>query len=96
MSIEIKLLMIAFLNESVIVASWGITNVKVQEEKLEFDVNGLLYKGNIIISVHKNCYSVEINGEKFICKLDNIVTILDAKIERTNNYDKDLLEILTI
>jgi hypothetical protein len=91
---SLKLLLVKFLNESITVGSWGVTDILVEESRLTFKVNGFLYQGTVEIHVNDSLYSVSLAGDKFTTSLDTLVSKLDEKIERTPNYTSDLIEWL--
>ena len=83
---NIRKLLLCFLSEDVIVASWGISDITISETTLSFSVNGFKFQGNVMIEAGDICdeYSVSLNQSCIgHCKLDGIVTILDERIERS-------------
>ena len=92
MSDGIKTLLLSFIEDNVVVSSWGISNIKVSETSLKFDVNGLKYKGTVLIdSLSTKEYTIRIADSCFKVKNpNNVISILDSEIEKTNNYYLDL------
>ena len=88
----LRSLLITFINESVVVASWGLTDIQIMSYKLVFKVDGLLYKGEIEIEENGSLYHVRMSDCKLSSSLENIVEILDAKIEKSANYTSDLID----
>lgn len=92
----IKRLLVAFIDESVIVTSWGITNIRIGNEMIEFNVSGLLYKGSVTIKDFDSFYNIKMSDCEFTSNLESIVGILDRKIEMSDNYTADLIDWLNI
>lgn len=90
----IKRLLVAFIDESVIVTSWGITNIRIDNEMIEFNVSGLLYKGSVTIKDFDSSYIIIMSDCEFTSNLESIVGVLDRKIERSDNYTADLIDWL--
>ena len=91
---SIKLLSILLLQESVIIASWGITNIAINKSNISFDVCGLKYTGKVYVqSMCDGKYEIQLECHTIgPCSLDNIVETLDLIIERTDNYQQHLEE----
>lgn len=88
LSYRIKLVIKKFLEEQIIVASWGISNVIINEESIQFEVCGFLYHGVVLIVIddHQD-YSIKIGSETLNCKIDDIVETIDEKVEKGDGYD---------
>ena len=91
---SIRKIALRLLQEDVIVASWGITNVRLFESHICFHVNGLKYNGVVEIKA-KDCdeYEILLDGAS-IGKghLDSIVDIIDNAVEKTDCYQQLLEE----
>lgn len=88
---SLRNLMLTLLEASDVTASWGITNVKVSENSLCFDVCGLKFKGSVLIYTADRCYDVCLDDEfKAHCDSANIVSLLDSLVEVTGCYEDDL------
>ena len=89
---EIKQLATVLLQEEVIIASWGITKVEIEDTYLRFHVDGLRYSGFINIrAVDNGDYEVYFGGAIHgTQRLKNIVHFLDKEIEQTDAYSQDL------
>ena len=88
---EMRNLLIAFISNKAIVASWGIRNITIEETKLSFEVSGFNYHGNVEVNVHGNNYNVIIGDEDLgVLHIDEVLTVLDDKIEHTQDYYNDL------
>ena len=90
----IRRLLVAFIDESVIVTSWGVTNIRIGSGMIVFDVSGLLYKGSVIIKEYNSSYNIKMSDCEFTSNLEDIVSFLDRKIERSDNYTADLIDWL--
>ena len=90
----IKQLSIRLLQESVIIASWGITNIAINKSIICFDVCGLKFTGRVSIqSMRDGEYEIQLNGHTIgLCRLDNVVETLDLNIERSDDYQQRLEE----
>ena len=88
----LRLALISFLENEVIVASWGISNITINQNSLIFDVNAMKYKGSIsVVTTNNSGYIVHIGKETYNnCSLDNLVSFIDSKIEYTPDYFTDL------
>ena len=78
------------LQNKIIVQSWGITNIRLMERGICFDVCGLKYKGTIVINNRENECLIKIGSRQIATTIFDIVDILDGEIEVTNNYAGDL------
>ncbi len=80
------------LGEEVILASWGITNVILNENTMTFTVSGFKYTGPVeIVSQDDNSYLVTLGNSvigSFTCEA--IVNALDSEIEHTEDYQNTL------
>lgn len=77
------------LSKKVIFMSWGASNVKVTETFVCFNVEGLLYRGNVRIekSDIDNIVNVYFDDRDVLsCPLENMVEKLDRIIEADGNY----------
>ena len=96
---EIRDVLVALLEDNIVVTSWGLSNLTVKDGIIFFSVNGLKYKGEISIKVSdlQSGYDLHI-GEKTIkgCKLNLIVKTIDYEVEYSPNYMSQLLSILNV
>lgn len=91
---KIRVLLLVLLQRDVVVASWGISEIKITPAKVSFSVNGFQYNGKVTISTRDTDNQYDINiGSQMVCCCDKeeIVSILDSLIECNSNY-KSLLE----
>ena len=88
----IRRVLIAFLKDKVKVASWGITNICIEDTLLRFDVNGFKFSGNIQIKeASVGGYNIQLGNQKILdCRLEEITSILDSEIECGKDYISDL------
>ena len=86
--VQQKQLLCTLINDYIRVASWGITNISIDEEKISFNVNGFNYCGDIINkSDSSGCYNITKKKKKNIkCHLDELIDTLDRIIEASDDY----------
>lgn len=91
MDAKIRLALITLLNEKEKVVSWGISNISFGDDFVAFDVDGLIYKGNVMVKSVSSDYEIYFSATKTLtCSLEDMVDILDVNIEKTQNYRCDL------
>lgn len=96
MNNEIKNAILCLLKHKIIVQSWGITNIVVNNDDIRFEVNGLLYQGTICIKYFDNKRYLISYGEHHIkCELFQLVFILDRIIEADEKYLEKLKDIFS-
>ena len=86
----------ALLESELIVASWGISDIKISSDSVSFSVDGMKYQGLVSISQtsSSDCI-VSLKGKaSFRCSQLELASKLDNLIERSDNYYGDLLEWL--
>jgi len=95
LSNEIKMLLLSFLNDDIIVSSWGIYNITISSSSLKFKVNGLKYQGFVNIEYQDKYYLVVIGGRTFkVCTPEEVLKKMDDEIEQTKNYICDLSKLV--
>jgi len=62
----VKKALICLLKEEVKVSSWGIYNITIDESSINFNVDGLIYKGCISIRCYETYYEVHFEPGKKI------------------------------
>lgn len=84
--------LIFLLSEEEIVSSWGISNITIDENSINFNVDGFLYKGRISIKYVETYFEISFGCDKKIRCVDatELTEILDSNIEKTDNYQHDL------
>ena len=89
---DLRQLLLAFLDDQAKVASWGISNIQIEEDRLCFDVNGFIFHGPVEIKIQNDhFYHVKI-GDNDLGQLliEDLINTMDASIEHTQNYLIDL------
>ena len=95
MNEKIKKALVSLLNEEIVVTSWGITNININDTSVGFEVSGFLYKGKVELSSCESGYSIKLDNADIIeCSFEELVRTLDKKIERSENYKFQLQEWL--
>lgn len=96
MNMKIKEILLLFLKEKVVTASWGISNIRILPNNLMFSVEAMEYKGVVQISpINDTDCMVCLSGKAvFKCHIKNLVFKLDSLIERSDNYYANLLSWL--
>jgi hypothetical protein len=94
MNKNIKKALVYLLNEEVIVTSWGISNINIEDTSIGFEVSGFIYQGKVQVSLYNDDgYKINFDtGESVICSIEELTKTLDSKIERTENYESCLRE----
>lgn len=94
----IKSLLLSLLEDKVVVSSWGISNITISNASLKFDVNGIKYKGTIIIeSLNSNDYNIRIDNNSInVNNPSDLIILLDYEIEKTDDYLYDLQKRLKL
>lgn len=85
---KIKKALVCLLNEEVIVSSWGVTNLNINDISFMFEVSGFLFQGKVEVIPCESGYSIKLNNAEITkCSLEELVRTLDSKIERVDNYE---------
>ena len=96
MNEKIKKALVSLLNEEVVVTSWGITNININDTSVRFEVSGFLYKGKVELTPCESGYIIKLdNAENIHCQLEELVRTLDTRIERGESYESQLQEWLS-
>lgn len=90
----VKMLLCKLLNHETTAQSWGITNIQILDNGVKFRVCGLKYQGIVEIHLNEIEYKVNIGNNIYSTNLENLVSLLDKNIERTENYASDLFKLL--
>ena len=91
---NIRMLLLCLLNDEVIVASWGISNINISKTKLSFSVCGFKYQGRVTITVRgsSNC-EIFLNKAKLGCfNIDKVVSIIDENVENSEICYRDYVK----
>ena len=95
MNKKIKKALVCLLNEEAIVISWGITNLNINDTSFVFEVSGFLFQGKVEVIPCESGYSIILNNAEITkCSLEELVSTLDSKIEKMDNYESQLQEWL--
>ena len=95
MNKKIKKALVCLLNEEAIVISWGITNININDTSFVFEVSGFLFQGKVEVIPCESGYSIKLNNAEITkCSLEELVSTLDSKIEKMDNYESQLQEWL--
>lgn len=95
MNKKIKIALVCLLNEEAIVISWGITNLNINDTSFVFEVSGFLFQGKVEVIPCESGYSIKLNNAEITkCSLEELVSTLDSKIEKMDNYESQLQEWL--
>lgn len=87
MKTELKELLVELLTHEIVVGSWGLSQIKIEETVVSFHVFGFKYKGRVQIKCHKKGYSVTIGMTTIKdLELSNVVEVIDNKIELSTDY----------
>ena len=90
-------LLIMFLNNQDIVASWGISNIKIKKNSATFNVTGFKHQGAINIRVITDISYLVNFGNVTIREISivDIISKIDDYIENTNNYQEEVKKWLS-
>ena len=92
-------MLIELLTNKIIVTSWGITNLKVSDAGISFEVDAFKYKGiiSIVASTKQNHYKLRIGERQFKdCHLKDVVEMIDKEVEYGSNYQDVLKKTLKL
>lgn len=88
---NVRRALICLLNEEEKVSSWGITNINIEENSINFDVDGFLFRGHISIKCEETYFEIQMEGGKNImCVVSELTDTLDSSIEKAENYQQNL------
>lgn len=96
MSNSIRQASLTLLNKKIIIASWGLSDICINESCIRFTVDGFKYKGTVVISEYEDGYKIIMNKHTLFCKLDFLVSNLDEFIEKTTDYENRIEGLLDI
>ena len=79
------------LQNHIVVASWGITNISIEPTLIRFCVNGFRFSGIVTIEPYDDSnVIIHICNEQLITTLIDLVSALDQRIERGSDYENDI------
>lgn len=92
MTKEVKQIIISILKDSEIASSWGISNIRIMNNSVVFSVDGMKYKGDVVIkaSSDKKCILKFKDEIDISCTYDMLVKTIDEKIEYSANYIEEI------
>ena len=93
---NIRKLLLSLLEDEVIVASWGISNINISEKEMSFSVYGFNYQGGVTIKVEDDSKcEVYLNRTKLGCfTFDKVVNIIDENVEKNVSRYHDFIKQL--
>lgn len=97
LSKDIRNLLINFLSNQNVVASWGISNIQIEENSISFTVCGMKYQGGVSVNrFGKNVYDVKMREKVYkSLKMHDVINKIDDYIEHTDNYQEDVKKWLS-
>lgn len=89
---ELRNLLVEFLRNEITVASWGISNIEIDEKSISFSVSGFKYHGRVEIFVCEgNGYCIRFTKDELkIIELGEVIPQMDDYIEHSENFEQDL------
>lgn len=91
MTENIKSILLNFIENPIIVASWGISEINVNHDSISFAVSAIKYVGKVIIEDNDTSVSIKLNNANFYTSNITIVTTaIDDLIENGPNYSREL------
>lgn len=89
MNEKIKKLLVELLMHENVVGSWGITEIKIEENEVSFLVSAFMYNGIVRIRCNDENYSVQLDEKTIVgFELYSIVDVIDKEIEASTDYYK--------
>lgn len=88
LSKQIKQFMIMSIENSAIVGSWGLTDIRILGDEIEFDVSGFRFKGRVKIQEIDHRLTV-VSSDGVMSSFDTaeeVLEYLDTKIECDKDY----------
>lgn len=75
------------------VCSWGIRDFAVSEHNIVFSVDGIKYKGDIILSFDNNVYKAALLNNDVVIyagTAKSLIRLVDKAIESSDTYKEDI------
>lgn len=89
----LKQAMLCLLRQRVIVMSWGLTGLIVDEHTIRFHVDGLNYKGKVFIKSFQGHLRITLDsGLSCHVEVEDLITTLDLLIENGPCYEERLMK----
>lgn len=98
MDINTRNLLILFLRNWLVTASWGISDIAISDKGIAFSVDAMKYKGRIeILPASATDCTVCLQGKgKFLCSNKTLIHQLDRLIEHCDDYSTALSDWLNL
>ena len=91
MTENIRTIVLDFISNPIIIASWGITSIDVKHDSISFCVDALKYRGKIIINDSKDIVQTLLeNNCTTSTKPGIVMQVIDDLIESGPNYNREL------
>jgi hypothetical protein len=92
LSSGIKSVLLTFLEDELIISSWGLSCINITSNILRFNVDGIKYKGIVSIeALNDSDYIVTIGEQSYNVKGTKLIKeFIDEQIECSDNYTLDL------
>lgn len=88
-----------FFNHEDIFLSWGISTVRLTEDRIHFAVNGFRFSGTVDITHNSNSFSLTMKNKDLKTKAalstcSEVLEYLDSTIETSDGYLNDIVQWL--
>jgi len=92
-----------FAANAKVACSWGIDKISAYKDRLEFTVDGFLFKGKVCVEYDAgwDTFTVKlfnndgsVKEEIEMVYIDNLVRVIDEKVEKCDNYKEKVIESL--
>ena len=91
MTENIRRIILDFISNPIVVASWGIASIDIKHDSIYFSVEALKYRGKIIINDLNDVVQIILeNNCKTSTKPDIVMQVIDDLIESGPNYNREL------
>lgn len=93
---DIRKLAISFIWHKDIVCSWGIHDILLSQSSISFIAEGFKVQGQVEIKLSDDASCCIYIGKRYVCNccVDDVVRLLDSKIEKTKSYKHDIINWL--
>lgn len=92
----IRQFMVSSIERSIIVSSWGISDIQISENKIEFNVCGFNFNGHIELHELNDILIVTTSDAISLSfkSVNDVIDYLDLKIEYDENYLSNIGSII--
>lgn len=90
---KLKNLLVLLLKHDIVVTSWGVTDIKISESRISFQVSGFRYQGIVEINAptDSNDYLIHFSHNPPVrCDLESVIELLDDRIEKSDTCYQEL------